>query len=55
YYQITLKKGIIGLNKHTKKVVEALGLRRHQVIWRLVSPRSAGQVLKIKELVDVQL
>ena len=56
YYEICLRRGILGLPKKTREIVNALGLHtRHQVVWRLVSPRSAGQILKIKELVHVRL
>ncbi|KAI8899550.1 hypothetical protein BC833DRAFT_519781, partial [Globomyces pollinis-pini] len=56
YYQITLRRGLMGLPATTKHIVQSLGLhKRHQVVWRLVSPRSAGQILKIKELVHVSL
>lgn len=56
YYQITLRRGLIGITSDLKHVVQSLGLhRRHQVVWRMVSPRSAGQILRIKELVHVRL
>ncbi|KAJ3325558.1 hypothetical protein HDV06_003328 [Boothiomyces sp. JEL0866] len=56
YYEITLRRGVIGLPEATRKIVSALGFqKRHQVVWRLVSPKSAGQILKIKELVHVRL
>jgi large subunit ribosomal protein L30 len=56
YYEIALRRGIIGLPARTKHIVQSLGLqKRHQVVWRMVSPRSAGQILKIKELVTVRL
>ena len=56
YYEICLRRGLIGLPKKTREIVNALGLHtRHQVVWRLVSPRSAGQILRVKELVHVRL
>jgi ribosomal protein L30/L7E len=56
YYEITLRRGVLGLPARTRHIVQSLGLlKRHQVVWRLVSPRSAGQILKIKELVSVRL
>jgi ribosomal protein L30/L7E len=56
YYEITLRRGLIGIPKKIKHIVQSIGLhQRHQVVWRLVSPRSAGQILKIKELVHVRL
>ncbi|KAI8823137.1 uncharacterized protein EV422DRAFT_483369, partial [Fimicolochytrium jonesii] len=56
YYEITLRRGLNGLSKHTKKHAQAVGLlRRHQVVWRAVGPRAAGHVLRLRELVDVKL
>ena len=56
YYEICLMRGILGLPKQTRKIVQSLGLHtRHQVVWRLVGSRSAGQILKVKELVSVKL
>jgi ribosomal protein L30/L7E len=56
FYEITLRRGVLGLPARTRHIVQSLGLlKRHQVVWRLVSPRSAGQILKIKELVSVRL
>lgn len=56
YYEITLRRGVTGLPARTRHIVQSIGLlKRHQVVWRLVSPRSAGQLLKIKELVHVRL
>lgn len=56
YYEICLRRGLIGIPKDIKHIVQSIGLtKRHQVVWRLVSPKSAGQILKIKELVTVRL
>ncbi|KAH6601663.1 hypothetical protein BASA61_001867 [Batrachochytrium salamandrivorans] len=56
YFEITLRRGVFGLPKKTKEVIQCLGLHsRHQVVWRLVGPRSTGQILKVKELVNVRL
>jgi large subunit ribosomal protein L30 len=56
YYEICLRRGLVGLPQKTKHIVQSLGLtKRHQVVWRLVSPKSAGQILKIKELVTIRL
>jgi ribosomal protein L30/L7E len=47
---------IKGLPKAIRTIVTGLGLnQRHQVIWRPVSPKTAGQIIKIKELVHVEL
>ncbi|OAJ43022.1 ribosomal protein L30p/L7e [Batrachochytrium dendrobatidis JEL423] len=54
YFEITLRRGVIGLPKTTRDIVKCLGLHtRYQVVWRLVGPRSAGQILKVKELVNM--
>jgi ribosomal protein L30/L7E len=56
FFEITLRKGFYGLPKKTKEYLRALGLTmRHQVVWRKVGPRSAGHILKVKELVSVRL
>ncbi|KAJ3417206.1 hypothetical protein HDV05_006412 [Chytridiales sp. JEL 0842] len=56
YFEITLRKGYYGLPKKVKGYLMALGLhQRHQVVWRQVGPESAGQIMKVKELVSVRL
>ncbi|KAI9208086.1 uncharacterized protein BJ171DRAFT_490210 [Polychytrium aggregatum] len=56
YYQVSLERGLIGLSKKTRDFVRALGLRhRHHVVWLRVGPRSAGAILKIRELLKVDL
>ncbi|KAJ3157550.1 hypothetical protein HDU86_003202 [Geranomyces michiganensis] len=56
YYEISLRRSLNGLSATTKKHASALGLTsRHQVVWRLVSPRAAGQILTLRELVAVRL
>ncbi|KAI9102513.1 hypothetical protein DFS34DRAFT_609493 [Phlyctochytrium arcticum] len=56
YYEISLTRSLTGLPKKVRAVVHALGLyKRHQVVWSKVGPRSAGQILQIRELLDVKL
>lgn len=56
FYRITLKRSTIGLPQQFKTTVQRLGLRKTgSVIYQKVSPYSAGQILKIKELVDVEI
>lgn len=56
YYEITLRRGVIGLPKATRNVVASLGLtKRHQVVWKAVGPTTAGEILRVKELVTVRL
>ena len=56
YYQIVLMRGFLGLPPWTRNVIKGLGLtKRHQVVWQPISPAVAGMILKIKELVRVDL
>ncbi|KAJ3065537.1 hypothetical protein HDU98_011117 [Podochytrium sp. JEL0797] len=56
YYQVTLRRGLYGIDKDVKKCVDALGLKgRHEVVWRPVGPHVAGLILKVRELVTVEL
>ncbi|KAI2610829.1 uncharacterized protein GGS25DRAFT_480154, partial [Hypoxylon fragiforme] len=54
FFRVTLHRSAIGLPERTKGVLAALGLRkRSQTVFHLVSPQSAGMILKVKELVKV--
>ncbi|KAL2913354.1 39S ribosomal protein L33, mitochondrial [Polyrhizophydium stewartii] len=56
FYEITMRRGLFGIPRATRKVMASLGLtKRHQVVWCRVDPRSAGKILKVKELVHVRL
>ncbi|KAJ3287159.1 hypothetical protein HK104_008731 [Borealophlyctis nickersoniae] len=56
YYEVHLKKGLIGLPWQTRKKVKEIGFRhRNDVIWRRVNPISAGHILRIRDLVSVRL
>lgn len=56
YYQITLMRGMIGLPQSTRKIVRTLGLtKRHQIVWQPITSSVAGMILKLKELVRVEL
>lgn len=56
YYRIHLYRSFIGLPQTTRLTCQALGLsKRGKVVYKKVSPEIAGQVLKIKELVKVNL
>ncbi|KAK4982909.1 39S ribosomal protein L33, mitochondrial [Elasticomyces elasticus] len=55
YLRITLLRSAIGLPKPTLGVLKALGLRKRlATVYHPVSPSVAGQVFRVKELVDVQ-
>jgi large subunit ribosomal protein L30 len=55
YFRITLLRSAIGLPKKTRGVLGALGLRKRMAVSYVpVSSDTAGQIMKVKELVDVQ-
>ncbi|KAF2089808.1 50S ribosomal protein L30 [Saccharata proteae CBS 121410] len=55
YFKITLLRSAIGLPSKSLGVLKALGLRkRMRTVYHPVSQQVAGQVLRVKELVDVQ-
>jgi large subunit ribosomal protein L30 len=55
YFRITLLRSAIGLPKKTRGVLLALGLRKRMATSFVpVSSDTAGQIMKVKELVDVQ-
>ncbi|MCJ1443682.1 MAG: 39S ribosomal protein L33, mitochondrial [Stictis urceolatum] len=54
YFRITLIRSAIGLPRKTHGVLAALGLhKRMATVYHPVTPDSAGQILKVKELVAV--
>lgn len=56
YYKITLVRSLIGTPKATRAIVKTLGLgKRGSTVYRRVTPAIAGSILKVKELVDVEL
>ncbi|KAI8380435.1 hypothetical protein EDC96DRAFT_550722 [Choanephora cucurbitarum] len=56
YYKITLKRSTIGLPKDVRAASKTLGLfRLHQTSYKPVSASAAGLILKLKELVQVQV
>ncbi|KAF2460207.1 ribosomal protein L30-containing protein [Lineolata rhizophorae] len=55
YFRITLIRSAIGLPEKTHGTLRALGLRkRMRTVFHPVSQDVAGQIMKVKELVDVQ-
>jgi len=55
YFRITLMRSAIGLPTKMRGVLAALGLRkRMRTVYHPVCPAIAGQIMKVKELVDVQ-
>lgn len=55
FFRITLTRSGIGLPRRTQGVLKALGLRyRMQTVFYPVTTETAGQIMKVKELVTVQ-
>ncbi|KAJ2852518.1 hypothetical protein IWW36_000146 [Coemansia brasiliensis] len=55
-WKITLKRSPIGLHPNTRENARVLGLTRcGHVVFRPVSNELAGKILKIKEIVKVEL
>lgn len=55
YFRITLLRSAIGLPRRSTDVLKALGLKKRMgTVFHPVSQSVAGQIMKVKELVDVQ-
>lgn len=55
YYKVTLKRSTIGLSKDYKAAAHTLGLYRlQQTTYHPVNASTAGSILKLKELVQVE-
>ncbi|KAF2658389.1 50S ribosomal protein-like protein L30 [Lophiostoma macrostomum CBS 122681] len=55
YFRITLMRSAIGLPSKTHGVLAALGLKKRMAtVYHPVSSSVAGQIMRIKELVDVK-
>ena len=53
--RVKLKRGLIGLPDRFKEHTRALGLRRtHQKSYVPINARTLGNILKVKELVEVK-
>lgn len=56
FYRVRQIRSTVGLPKLMKERCYALGLRRRGgVVYHRVNPSIAGQIMSIKELVNVQL
>ncbi|KAJ2665310.1 hypothetical protein IWW48_000198 [Coemansia sp. RSA 1200] len=56
FWKITLKRSPIGLHPRTRENARALGLvRRGHIVYRPISNELAGMILKLKELVKIEL
>ncbi|ORZ40209.1 putative ribosomal protein, partial [Catenaria anguillulae PL171] len=55
FYKVTLRRSTIGLPETTRKYAKVMGLTRlHKSVLLPVKPDTAGNILKIKELVEVE-
>lgn len=55
HFKITLRRSAIALGERKKETLTALGLhRRMQTVYHEHTPESAGKILKVKELVEVE-
>lgn len=56
YYKITQMRSIIGMPPIVRKNIQALGLRkRFQTVYQKVSPSTAHRLMRVKELVAIDL
>ena len=55
HFRIALRRSTIGLPHSTRRVAQALGLKRlHYPVYRQQSPTIAGMILKLRSVVDVK-
>lgn len=55
YFRITLMRSGIGMPQKTQGVLKALGLKKRMTtVYHPVTQSVAGQIMRIKELVDVK-
>lgn len=56
WYRVTQKRSIIGLPKKLRETAFALGLkRRGSIVYCQVNQANSGQILTLKELLEVQI
>lgn len=56
FYRVRLARSFIGMPATTRKTCEALGLtKRGKIVYQPVNTANSGQLLKIKELVKIQV
>jgi len=55
HFKITLLRSAIGLPKRYRQTLESLGIhRRGKTVFHVHNPVTAGKILRVKELVQVQ-
>lgn len=56
WWKVTLMRSGIGLSKRRNDTLVALGLRkRFRTVYKPVNPQTAGLLLRVKELVKLEL
>ncbi|RUS33553.1 hypothetical protein BC938DRAFT_471113 [Jimgerdemannia flammicorona] len=56
FYKVTLKRSTIGLASTYRAATRTLRLNRlHQTVYHPISPTAAGLILKLKELLKVEI
>lgn len=56
WFRVTQKRSVIGLPKRLRETALALGLKkRGRITYHPVNRENAGQILTLKELVEVQI
>lgn len=56
YYKITQMRSTIGMPPIVRKNIQALGLKkRFQTVYQRVSPSTAHRLMRVKELVAIDL
>jgi large subunit ribosomal protein L30 len=56
FWKVTLIRSGIGLSPRLNRTLFALGLRkRFRTVFQPVNPRVAGQLLRVKELIKLEL
>jgi len=56
FWKVTLMRSGIGLSKRRNDTLVALGLRkRYRAVYKPVNPQIAGLILRVKELVKLEL
>ena len=55
HFKITLLRSAIGLPQRYRRTLESLGIhRRGKTVFHVHNPETAGKILRVKELVQVQ-
>ncbi|CCK71406.1 mitochondrial 54S ribosomal protein uL30m KNAG_0G03480 [Huiozyma naganishii CBS 8797] len=56
FYKVTLARSLIGMPRATRQIVKTLGLgKRGSTVYKRATPAIAGSLLKVKELITVEV